>query len=190
MTPKRRSHSAEVVDLTGHDADGLLTQDGSAAPTQRNKRQRKPKAESVNAVNPTSAHQVSAPQEGTSASALATPRRRRSSQGQQPQERRTDEYGAEVRFRATPTKDITDRIARAMPGSGHRMFLISTTQVRPAGDPQGAEQAYAVLGATGNGACAVCAVLLCDERVVLHADVHPLPPDLLQACICVPAPAL
>jgi hypothetical protein len=36
-------------------------------------------------------------------------------------------------------------------GSGHRMFLISTKQLAPAGAPDGRAQEFVVLGATGNG---------------------------------------
>jgi hypothetical protein len=37
-------------------------------------------------------------------------------------------------------------------GSAHRMFLINTKAVRPAGADGGRAQEFAVLGATGNGA--------------------------------------
>lgn len=36
-------------------------------------------------------------------------------------------------------------------GSGHRMFLINTKELAPAGAPEGRAQEFAVLGATGNG---------------------------------------
>lgn len=42
-------------------------------------------------------------------------------------------------------------VSCACAGSGHRMFLISTKELAPAGAPAGRAQEFVVLGATGNG---------------------------------------
>ncbi|KIY99965.1 hypothetical protein MNEG_7997 [Monoraphidium neglectum] len=68
------------------------------------------------------------------------------------EEKRTGPDGKTVRKLGAPSQKVQDRIARALPGSAHRMFLVSTEEVRPAGAPGGRAHKFAVLGATGNGA--------------------------------------
>ncbi|PNW78529.1 hypothetical protein CHLRE_09g393550v5 [Chlamydomonas reinhardtii] len=63
---------------------------------------------------------------------------------------RVDAAGRAVSFRPTANQDVRDRIARAMPGSAHRMFLVESRQVAAADAPGGPEQEFHVLGATGN----------------------------------------
>jgi hypothetical protein len=65
-------------------------------------------------------------------------------------EKRVDEYGRTVRFSAAPNNGTRERISRAMPGSGHRLFLIDRQQQRPIGAEGGAAETFTVLGATGN----------------------------------------
>lgn len=64
-------------------------------------------------------------------------------------EKRTGPDGKAVRWSSTASQSVQQRIHRALPGSGHRMFLIAT-EVRPAGAPEGRTQEFTVLGATGN----------------------------------------
>ncbi|KAF6255345.1 hypothetical protein COO60DRAFT_1702876 [Scenedesmus sp. NREL 46B-D3] len=71
-------------------------------------------------------------------------------QKKEPEEKRTDEQGRTVRYAQAPSQKIYERIQRALPGSAHRMFLINTKTVRPAGAESGRAQQFAVLGATGN----------------------------------------
>eukprot|EP00879_Flechtneria_rotunda_P028992 GHRR01031243.1.p1 GENE.GHRR01031243.1~~GHRR01031243.1.p1 ORF type:complete len:247 (+),score=58.84 GHRR01031243.1:121-861(+) len=68
----------------------------------------------------------------------------------QPGQKRTDAFGRTVRFAASPSQAVLQRIQRALPGSAHRMFLISTKELSPAGAGAGRSQEFAVLGATGN----------------------------------------
>ncbi|KAG2454123.1 hypothetical protein HYH02_001159 [Chlamydomonas schloesseri] len=63
---------------------------------------------------------------------------------------RVDGGGRKVSYRPTASQDVKDRIARAMPGSAHRMFLVESRQVAAADAPQGPQQEFHVLGATGN----------------------------------------
>ncbi|GBF92508.1 hypothetical protein Rsub_04612 [Raphidocelis subcapitata] len=84
-----------------------------------------------------------------SGSAKATPPKAKRAKKEAP-EKRTSPSGSTVRYAAAPSKPVQDRIKRALPGSGHRMFLISTRELRPAGAPGGRAQEFTVLGATGN----------------------------------------
>ncbi|PSC74170.1 SWIM zinc finger isoform B [Micractinium conductrix] len=65
-------------------------------------------------------------------------------------DKRVNQWGATVSWRPKASQDVRDRIARAMPGSGHRLFLIDRRQLRPVGAPEGAGEEFHVLGATGN----------------------------------------
>eukprot|EP00775_Hariotina_reticulata_P009934 gene9934-10089_t len=71
-------------------------------------------------------------------------------QKKQPEEKRTDEAGRTVRFSAQPSQAVYTRIQRALPGSAHRMFLISTKELAASGAEGGRSQEFTVLGATGN----------------------------------------
>lgn len=65
-------------------------------------------------------------------------------------EKRTGADGRVVRYSATPSQQTQQRIARALPGSAHRMFLIDMQQLAAPGSPGGASHEFTVLGATGN----------------------------------------
>jgi hypothetical protein len=78
------------------------------------------------------------------------PQKRKKKDDEEEEERRVGPDGRTVRWSAAPSKPVLDRIHRALPGSGHRMFLISSQQLRPPGAPGGAASEYVVLGATGN----------------------------------------
>eukprot|EP00884_Botryococcus_braunii_P021169 jgi/Botrbrau1/7736/Bobra.0159s0166.1 len=72
-----------------------------------------------------------------------------SAKGSEP--KRVDEQGRSVRYRTAPTNAVRDRMARALPGSGHRMFLLDRkTVVACSTSPSGPVEEFAVLGATGN----------------------------------------
>lgn len=68
----------------------------------------------------------------------------------EPEEKRTDRCGRAVRFSASPSQKVSDRIQRAMPGSSHRMFLIEAKELTAAGSTGGPSKEFTVLGATGN----------------------------------------
>lgn len=53
-------------------------------------------------------------------------------------------------YRKKPSQDTLDRMDRALPNSGHRMFLIERKMLRSLGHASGPAEEYAVLGATGN----------------------------------------
>eukprot|EP00878_Enallax_costatus_P008630 GHUV01009023.1.p1 GENE.GHUV01009023.1~~GHUV01009023.1.p1 ORF type:complete len:344 (+),score=82.61 GHUV01009023.1:103-1134(+) len=90
---------------------------------------------------------------GSDSDGQAPPKRQRQKKQKtlkEPAEKRTNAAGVTVRFSAQPSQAIYQRIQRALPGSGHRMFLINTKELAPAGAPGGRSQEFAVLGATGN----------------------------------------
>ncbi|KAI8468123.1 MAG: hypothetical protein J3K34DRAFT_523179 [Monoraphidium minutum] len=92
-----------------------------------------------------------APAAGGGGEAAAAPQRRAAKKAKkEPAEKRTAPDGRTVRKLGAPSQQIRDRIARALPGSAHRMFLVSTRELRPAGAPGGRAHEFAVLGATGN----------------------------------------
>lgn len=59
--------------------------------------------------------------------------------------------GGTVRYSAAASQKTRERIARALPGSGHRMFLLSRKVAAPIGSEGGPVELFDVLGATGNG---------------------------------------
>lgn len=122
-----------VIDLTSDDAPLPQVTEGTIAHANNHKR----KATSKAAV-------AAAPD-----SPIATPPKRRKKQ-KEPVEKRTDPYGKTVPFRSAPTVKISERIARAKPGSAHRMFLIDRKVVAPVGSEGGAAEEFVVLGATAN----------------------------------------
>ncbi|KAK9848236.1 hypothetical protein WJX84_001782 [Apatococcus fuscideae] len=65
-------------------------------------------------------------------------------------EKRTDAAGRTVRFASAASQKVQERIARAMPGSGHRLFLIDRKLVAPVGSDGGPIEEFNVLGATAN----------------------------------------
>eukprot|EP01025_Chloroclados_australasicus_P059264 TRINITY_DN7484_c1_g1_i5.p1 TRINITY_DN7484_c1_g1~~TRINITY_DN7484_c1_g1_i5.p1 ORF type:complete len:309 (+),score=31.97 TRINITY_DN7484_c1_g1_i5:177-1103(+) len=64
-------------------------------------------------------------------------------------EKRTDKNGKTVKYRAQPSQQIAERIQRALPGSGHRLFLIQRGGVKYDVDNCPGEE-FTILGATGN----------------------------------------
>jgi hypothetical protein len=66
-------------------------------------------------------------------------------------------------------------------GSAHRMYLISTKELAPAGAPGGRAQEFVILGATGNGAC-VCPCWCCMLQPAQQPQLV-LAATLKQACI-------
>lgn len=65
-------------------------------------------------------------------------------------EKRQNAWGRTVPWSAKPSQKVKERMARAMPGSGHRLFLISRKTVASAAAEGGPVEEFAVLGATGN----------------------------------------
>ena len=59
--------------------------------------------------------------------------------------------GGTVRYSAAASQKTRERIARALPGSGHRMFLLNRKVAAPIGSEGGPVELFDVLGATGNG---------------------------------------
>ena len=59
--------------------------------------------------------------------------------------------GATVRYSAAASQKTRERIARALPGSGHRMFLLNRKLEAPFGSEGGPKELFDILGATGNG---------------------------------------
>jgi hypothetical protein len=93
---------------------------------------------------------------GTSAAAAAPtakrPRKPRAPKAPKapPPPKRVDATGRTVRFAAAPSAKVRKRMARAAPGSGHRLFLLGRRALRAPGGADGAAAAFDVLGATGN----------------------------------------
>ena len=56
-----------------------------------------------------------------------------------------------MRYSAAASQKTRERIARALPGSGHRMFLLNRKVAAPIGSEGGPVELFDVLGATGNG---------------------------------------
>lgn len=50
--------------------------------------------------------------------------KKKAKQGGPPAEKRVDEFGHTVRYSSKPNQQTRERIYRALPGSGHRLFLI------------------------------------------------------------------
>lgn len=69
-------------------------------------------------------------------------RKRRGEPKAQP-EKRVDALGKTVRYQALPSQRVEERIARALPGSGHRLFVINRRDKEVC-------TLFDVLGATGN----------------------------------------
>ncbi|KAG2486731.1 hypothetical protein HYH03_014657 [Edaphochlamys debaryana] len=69
------------------------------------------------------------------------------------EETRVNEFGGKVMYRPKASQAVQDRIARALPGSSHRMFLVEVRDAPPrAASPAtaGPAKEFHVLGATGN----------------------------------------
>ena len=73
------------------------------------------------------------------------------SEGEQPVAPLILHPGATVRYSAAASQKTRERIARALPGSGHRMFLLNRKVEAPLGSEGGPAELFDVLGATGNG---------------------------------------
>lgn len=77
-------------------------------------------------------------------------------------ERRVDAFGKVVRYSPKPSQKVLERIERALPGSGHRMFLLARDILTLNASTSGSIVKYAVLGATANvynvelGRCPSC----------------------------------
>lgn len=80
-----------------------------------------------------------------------TKRPRRKAAAAPAAERRVDARGAPVRFSQRPNAQVAARIERALPGSGHRMFLLDSRKLLPAGAPGGPSEEFIVEGTTHNG---------------------------------------
>ncbi|KAK9801952.1 hypothetical protein WJX73_009971 [Symbiochloris irregularis] len=65
-------------------------------------------------------------------------------------EQRIGPAGKAVKYSAKPCKATKERMDRALPGSGHRMFLLSRATLAQAGSEGGAKEQFDILGATGN----------------------------------------
>jgi hypothetical protein len=76
--------------------------------------------------------------------------KKRASADTRPKETREDQYGHTVRYSSKPSIKVQERIQRAMPNSGHRLFLIDRQPDNPAGAEGGRSEDFKVLGATGN----------------------------------------
>lgn len=68
----------------------------------------------------------------------------------QMQQRRVDQYGRTVRYSSNAPQQTKERMARAMPNSGHRLFLLDRTLVSPMTSEHGPAEEFSVLGATAN----------------------------------------
>lgn len=166
MAPKRKADKYAYVDLTQEQDD-----DDNVIEVPK-KRQRRPKksAEDETGAGPSQQPEshAGAPkpkgkrspgknssQEETQVAleavlAAAPPKPKGRKKAQSDEERRVSPSGATVAYRPQPSQKVQERIARAMPGSGHRMFLVDSTPLRPPGAEGGAAAEYHVLGATGN----------------------------------------
>lgn len=76
--------------------------------------------------------------------------KKRRKEQKQEVEKRVDDEGRTVRYRAAPCVKVKERMARALPGSAHRMFLIDRRVVVPAGGEGGGSEEFMILGGTGN----------------------------------------
>ncbi|KAL3154181.1 hypothetical protein ABBQ32_013698 [Trebouxia sp. C0010 RCD-2024] len=65
-------------------------------------------------------------------------------------QKRVDQYGKLVRYASKPSEKTKERMARAMPNSGHRLFLLDRHMVSPVTGKNGPAEQFSVLGATAN----------------------------------------
>lgn len=65
-------------------------------------------------------------------------------------EKRQNAYGRTVPLSKHPSQKVRERMERAMPGSGHRMYVLSQRTVAPLEAAGGPIEEYTILGATGN----------------------------------------
>ncbi|DBB06531.1 TPA: hypothetical protein ACH3X1_012076 [Trebouxia sp. C0004] len=68
----------------------------------------------------------------------------------QMQQKRVDQCGRTVRYSSNAPQQTKERMARAMPNSGHRLFLLDRTLVSSMTSENGPAEEFTVLGATAN----------------------------------------
>ncbi|KAG2432559.1 hypothetical protein HXX76_008904 [Chlamydomonas incerta] len=175
MAPKKRKAAVEMVDLAG-DSDyeaapkpskRRRAASGAAAaddgPKKRGRKKSSAAAHEEAGGSGTAAGGVASAAGGVAAAAggagasgswpAAAAARKASKSKKQDDallDARLSPAGGRVSYRPTASRDVQDRIARAMPGSGHRMFLVESRQLAAADAPGGPQQEFHVLGATGN----------------------------------------
>ncbi|KAL3139925.1 hypothetical protein ABBQ38_004215 [Trebouxia sp. C0009 RCD-2024] len=66
------------------------------------------------------------------------------------EQKRVDPFGKIVRYASKPSEKTKERMARAMPNSGHRLFLLDRHMVSPVTGENGPAEKFSVLGATAN----------------------------------------
>ncbi|KAL4422460.1 hypothetical protein ABPG75_008657 [Micractinium tetrahymenae] len=160
----------ELIDLTGTDEEGSRVAVGRrrAAPGSRPAAAAAAAAAAAGSSSPAVAGQKggrkrSAAAAGGSVDGSSSRRRQKKEPGAEAApsphkqsgkrhgEKRTDAFGKTVSWRPKPSKQVQERIERALPCSGHRLFLIDRRQLRaPESSPEGAAEEFHVLGATGN----------------------------------------
>ncbi|WIA41605.1 hypothetical protein OEZ86_008965 [Tetradesmus obliquus] len=150
--PRRAAANPIVIDISDDEAY-TPTPKKARKPKQRQQAQQQPAAECLLDYNFEDEEQQQPKkrkqkQQKTQDKEPKQPKPKR--QKKEPEEKRTDEYGRTVRYAQAPSQKIYERIQRALPGSAHRMFLINTKVLRPAGAQGGRAQQFAVLGATSN----------------------------------------
>ncbi|KAF8063783.1 Map3k1 [Scenedesmus sp. PABB004] len=138
MGPRRKRAAAAHADSDGG---------GAAAQPEPRKRRRRAPAAAARSDDDTDYEAAASASEAAASKAA---RRGGGKGGAAAGEKRTDAWGSAVRYAPMPSQAVLERIARAQPGSGHRMFLLGTSELRPAGAPGGRAQQFSVLGATAN----------------------------------------
>ena len=149
MPPRKRAPAppAEVIDLTGEGEE----EEGE----QEVARTKKRAAPHPRSTQPPQRRQPPAVAERAAAegpSASASPPRKRGSKkgGGAEKEARMNAAGRPVKWSSRPAQPVVERMGRALPGSGHRLFLLDRKVLAPVGARGGAAEEFAVLGATGN----------------------------------------
>lgn len=66
------------------------------------------------------------------------------------EQKRVDQFGKTVRYASNAAEKTKERMARAMPNSGHRLFLLDRNMVSPMTSENGPAEEFSVLGATAN----------------------------------------